>query len=33
MSGIMEEIENSIDTGKISTIECLANEFKMIEAK
>jgi len=33
MSGIMDEIENSIDQGKISSIESLAQEFRNIESK
>jgi len=33
MSGILEEIEHSIEEGKISSIESLANEFKNIEVK
>jgi hypothetical protein len=31
MSGIMDEIENSIDSGKIKDIESLSHEFKTIE--
>jgi hypothetical protein len=31
MSGIMDEIETSIDSGKIKDIENLSREFKSIE--
>jgi hypothetical protein len=31
MSGLMDEIETSIDSGKIKDIENLAREFKAIE--
>lgn len=31
MNGIMDEIENSIDSGKIKDIESLSYEFKSIE--
>jgi len=31
MSGIMDEIENSIDSGKIKDIENSSREFKSIE--
>jgi len=33
MSGILEDIEQSIETGKIASIESLSQKFKHIELK
>jgi hypothetical protein len=33
MSGILNEIENSIDNYKITSIDDLSNEFKLVEIK